>query len=231
MAGLQTIINKCNALNIDRRKVVGIQITRNEIARTSETPTFNPWRMTLSMPASLPYQSNRDLIEAIDTLDRNTPEVVTFGDNACLSWIFKYQGTMQPSMINAITVQSFVGNVLTLTNLPPIPSTRVLFQPNDLIQIGSKTYPFTSTTQVTRGVGANVQVITNRPNIISTTVVGNNITIGNACQFNMFCPNMPTYSLVPGGYQVSPTFAGLTTNNALLAWSDDFSLYEWVATA
>ena len=69
MAGLQTIINKCNALNIDRRKVVGIQITRNEIARTSETPTFNPWRMTLTMPASLPYQTNRDLIEALDTLD------------------------------------------------------------------------------------------------------------------------------------------------------------------
>ena len=228
MAGLQTIINKCNALNIDRRKVVGIQITRNEVARTSETPTFQPWRMTLSMPASLPYQSNRDLIEAIDTLDRNTPEVVTFSDNACLSWIFKYQGTMNASQRNAITVQSFVGNVLTLTNLPAIASTRVLFQPNDLIQIGNKTYPFTSTTQVTRGVGTTVQVITNRPNIISTTVVGNNITIGNACQFNMFCPNMPTYTLVPGGYS---SVQNVTTNNALLSWSDDFNLYEWVATA
>ena len=231
MAGLQTIINKCNALNIDRRKVVGIQITRNEIARTSETPTFNPWRMTLSMPASLPYQSNRDLIEAIDTLDRNTPEVVTFSDNACLSWIFKYQGTMSTAQINAITVASpagFVGNVLTLTNLPAIASTRVLFQPNDLIQIGNNTYPFTSTTQVTRGVGATVQVITNRPNIITSSVVGSGITVGNACQFKMFCPNMPTYTLVPGGYQQA---GGITTNNALLSWSDDFNLYEWVATA
>ena len=231
MAGLQTIINKCNALNIDRRKVIGIQITRNEIARTSETPTFNPWRMTLSMPASLPYQSNRDLIEAIDTLDRNTPEVVTFSDNACLSWIFKYQGTMSTAQINAITVASpagFVGNVLTLTNLPAIASTRVLFQPNDLIQIGNNTYPFTSTTQVTRGVGATVQVITNRPNIITSSVVGSGITVGNACQFKMFCPNMPTYTLVPGGYQQA---GGITTNNALLSWSDDFNLYEWVATA
>ena len=231
MAGLQTIINKCNALNIDRRKVVGIQITRNEIARTSETPTFNPWRMTLTMPASLPYQTNRDLIEALDTLDRNTPEVVTFSDNACLSWIFKYQGTMSTAQINAITVASpagFVGNVLTLTNLPAIASTRVLFQPNDLIQIGNNTYPFTSTTQVTRGVGATVQVITNRPNIITSSVVGSGITVGNACQFKMFCPNMPTYSLVPGGYQQA---GGITTNNALLSWSDDFNLYEWVATA
>ena len=228
MAGLQTIINKCNALNIDRRKVVGIQITRNEIARTSETPTFNPWRMTLTMPASLPYQTNRDLIEALDTLDRNTPEVVTFGDNACLSWIFKYQGTMTTAQRAAITVQSFVGNVLTLTNLPAIASTRVLFQPNDLIQIGNNTYPFTSTTQITRGVGATVQVITNRPNIITSSVVGLGITVGNACSFKMFCPNMPTYTLTPGGYQQA---GGITTNNALLSWSDDFNLYEWVATA
>jgi hypothetical protein len=229
MAGLQTIINKCNALNIDRRKVVGIQITRNEVARTSETPTFQPWRMTLSMPASLPYQSNRDLIEALDTLDRNTPEIVTFGDNACLSWIFQYQGTMSTSQRAAITVQSFVGNVLTLTNLPAVASTRVLFQPNDLIQIGSKTYPFTSTTQVTRGTGTTVQIITNRPNILTGSVVGNTLTYGNACQFNMFCPNMPTYTLVPGAG--TRNSAGTRSNNALLAWSDDFQLYEWVASA
>jgi hypothetical protein len=228
MAGLQTIINKCNALNIDRRKVVGIQITRNEVARTSETPTFQPWRMTLSMPASLAYQTNRDLIEALDTLDRNTPEVVTFSDNVCLSWIFKYQGTMTSIQRNPITVQSFVGNVLTLTNLPAIGATRVLFQPNDLIQIGNKTYPFTSTTQVTRGSGTTVQIITNRPNILTGSVVGNTLKYGNDCEFKMFCPNMPTYTLVPGGYAQT---SGVTTNNALLSFSDDFNLYEWVATA
>ena len=228
MAGLQTIINKCNALNIDRRKVVGIQITRNEVARTSETPTFQPWRMTLSMPASLAYQTNRDLIEALDTLDRNTPEVVTFSDNVCLSWIFKYQGTMTAVQRNPITVQSFVGNVLTLSNLPAIGATRVLFQPNDLIQIGNKTYPFTSTTQVTRGSGTTVQIITNRPNILTGSVVGNTLKYGNDCEFKMFCPNMPTYTLVPGGYAQS---SGVTTNNALLSFSDDFNLYEWVATA
>ena len=229
MAGLQTIINKCNAINIDRRKVVGIQITRNEVARTSETPTFQPWRMTLSMPASLAYQTNRDLLEALDTLDRNTPEVVTFGDNACLSWIFKYQGTIPATQRNTISVQSFVGNVLTLTNLPAVASTRVIFEPNDIIQIGNNNFPFTSTTRVTRGTGTTVQVITHRPNIITSSVVNNTLTYGNDCNFYMFCPNMPTYTLVPGA--ATRNSAGTTTNNALLAWSDDFQLYEWVATA
>lgn len=229
MAGLQTIIDNCNGIAIDRRKVVGIQTTRNEVARTSETPTFQPWRMSLDMPASLRYNSARQLIEALDVLDRNTPEVVTFGSNACLSWIFKYQGNMSTAQKAGITVTSFVGNVLTLGNLPAVPSTRVLVKPNDLIQIGNYTYPFTSTTEVTRGVGTSVQIITNRPNIITGSITGNTLKYGNDCSFKMFCPNMPIYKLIPGGYQQDQN--GTTTNNALVQFSSAFDLYEWVATA
>jgi len=228
MAGLQTIINKASSLGIDRRKVVGVQITRNEIPRTSLTPTTQPWRFTLNMPASLRYYNNRDLLEALDTLDRYTPEYVTFSDNACLSWIFRYQGSMAQTMINNITVTSFTGNQLVLGNLPVIPSTRVLFEPNDLIQIGNYKFPFTSTTQVLRGSNSTVTVTTNRPNIITGSVVGNNITVGNDCEFYMFCPNMPTYKLIPGGYVNGN---GTTLNNALIEFSDDFTLYEWVGAA
>jgi hypothetical protein len=228
MSGLQTIINNCQGLSIDRRKVVGIQVTRNEISRTSVTPTFQPWRMTLTMPASLRYNQQRSLLEALDTLDRNTPQVVTFSNNPCLSWIFRYQGSMSSAQINGITVQSFVGNQLVLTNLPAIASTRVLFEPNDLIQIGDKTFPFTSTTRVVRGVDGTVTVTTHRPNILSSTVIGQPITVGNSCEFYMFCPNMPTYRLVPGGYMKSN---GIVVNNALIEFSDDFSLVEWVSEA
>jgi len=228
MAGLQTIINKASSLTIDRRKVVGIQITRNEIPRTSLTPTKQPWRMTLTMPSSLRYYDNRDLLETLDTIDRYTPELVTFSDNACLSWIFRYQGSLNSSQLSNITVQSFTGNQLVLTGLPSIASTRVLFQPNDLIQIGSHTFPFTSTTQITRGTTTTVTITTNRPNIITSSVVGNGITVGNDCEFYMFCPNMPTYKLIPGGYVRS---GSTTLNNALLEFNDDFTLYEWVGTA
>jgi hypothetical protein len=88
MSGLQTIIDRCNGLNIDRRKMVGIQYTRNESPRTSQTPTFNPWRFVLDMPSSLRYFQARALLEQLDTLDRNTPKVITFSNNPCLSWIF-----------------------------------------------------------------------------------------------------------------------------------------------
>ena len=228
MSGLQTIIDKCNGITIDRRQMVGIQYTRNESPRTSATPTFNPWRFVLDMPASLRYNEARALMEQLDTLDRYVPQVITFGNNACLSWIFKYQGSLNNTQLGAITVQSFVGDQLVLTNLPAISASRVLFEPNDLIQIGNHTFPFTSQTQVTRGTDATVTVTTNRPNIITGTVVGDSIIVGNACSFYVFCPNMPTYKLVPGGALKSN---GTTINNALLEFSDAFNLYEWVATA
>ena len=231
MAGLQTIINKCNGMSIDRRKTVGIQFTRNEIPRVSQTPTKNPWKFALDMPSSLRDSEYRSLMEAIDTLDRITPEVITFSNVPELSWIFKYQGSMTLAQRNSITVQSFIGDQLVLTGLPAVASTAVLFAPNDLIQIGSAgvhPYPFTSTTQILRGTGSTVTVTTSRPNILTGTLTGLGIIVGNSCQFNMFCPNMPTYKLTVGGYVGNGT---TTTNNALLEWSDSFQLYEFVGEA
>lgn len=232
MAGLQNIINGATGLLINRRKVVGLQFTRNEIPRVSQTPTKNPWKFTLDMPSNLRYSEARSLMEALDVLDRTTPEVITFSNNAAFSWMFKYQGAMNSGQLNTITVTSFVGTTLTL-NVSGITAspTAVLFEPNDLIQIGSPNeypYPFTSTTQVLRGSGSTVTVTTSRPNILTGTLTGEGIIVGNNCQFKMFCPNMPTYKLYVGG----ATYSGSTvTNNALLEWSDPFELYEFVGTA
>ena len=228
MSGLQTIIDNCNGITINRRKVVGIQYTRNESPRTSLTPTYNPWRFSVQMPGSLRYNEARSLMEAIDTLDRYTPQTITFGNVSCLNWIFRYQGAMTSGQINTITVQSFTGNQLVLTGLPTVGSSTVLFEPNDLIQIGTNPYPFTSTTQILRGSGSTVTITTNRPNIISSSVVGLGITVGNSCQFRVFCPNMPTYSLSPGGYQKNSS--GVVVGNALINFDSEFELYEWVGT-
>ena len=232
MSGLQTIINASNGLLIDRRKVVGIQYTRNEIPRVSQTPTKNPWKFTLDVPNSVRYSEGRALMEALDTLDRITPQVVTFSNLAAFNWMFRYQGAMTSGQLATIAVTSFTGSTLTL-NVSGITasSTAVIFEPNDLIQIGSPgvyPYPFTSTTQVLRGSGSTVTVTTSRPNILTGSLTGLGIIVGNNCQFNMFCPNMPTYKLIPGGYVGNGT---TTTNNALLEWSDSFLLYEYVGTA
>ena len=232
MSGLQTIINASNGLLIDRRKVVGIQYTRNEIPRVSQTPTKNPWKFTLDVPNSFRYSEGRALMEALDTLDRTTPQIVTFSNVTAFNWMFRYQGQMTSGQLATITVTSWVGTTLTL-NVSGITaaSTAVIFAPNDLIQIGSSNeypYPFTSTTQVLRGSGSTVVVTTSRPNILTGNIVGKGIIVGNNCQFNMFCPNMPTYKLIVGGYAGNGT---TTTNNALLEFSDNFILYEFVGDA
>ena len=231
MSGLQTILNYCNGLTVDRRRVVGIQYTRNEIPRVSATPTKNPWKFTLDMPNRFRYSQARALMEQIDLLDRITPQVITFSNLPQLSWIFAYQGALSQGQINGLTVSSFIGNQLVLGGLPTVGAGTVLFAQNDLIQIGSlneNPYPFTSTTQVLRGGGGTVTVTTNRPNILTGSVAGEGLIVGNNCQFNMFCPNMPMYKLIPGGYIGS---GATTTNNALLEFSDAFQLYEYVGAA
>lgn len=224
MAGLQTILDFCNGLEMDRRKMVGTQFTRNEAQRVSLTPTLNPWRFKLDMPNRFRYQDQRSLLEALDTLDRYSPQVLTFSNNSLLSWIFRYQGSLNTAQLGLLTVQTFVGNQLVLTNLPTIPAGRVIFEPNDLIQIGPYNYPFTSTTQVLRGTGSTVTVTTNRGCWFSNIAIGESLTVGNSCNFYMFSPNMPSYKLIPGGtiYRF-----GVTLNNALIEFSDSFQLYEY----
>jgi len=231
--GLQTIVNSSNGLAIDRRKVVGIQYTRNQIPRVSQTPTLNPWIFTLDMPSRFRYSQARSLLEQIDTLDRITPQIITFSDDSRFAWMFRYQGAYSTAQINSgVTVTSYTGDQLTLNvgGLPAGAST-VLFEPNDLIQIGSLNeypYPFTSTTQVLRGSGSSVVVTKSRPNILTGNLAGEGIIVGNNCQFNLFCPNMPTYKLTVGG----ALYSGSTlVNNALIEWSDSFILYEFCGDA
>ena len=228
--GLQTIINRCNGIKINRRNVVGIQYTRNEIPRVSATPTRNPWKISLDMPNSFRYSEARALMEDLDTLDTTTPQIVTFGDVSSLNWIFSYQGSMSAGQISTLTVVTYIGNQLILTGLPVTGATTPLFKKNDLIQINGHPYPFTSESDILRGTGTTVTIPTSRPNIITSSVVGLGITTGSTCKFNMFCPNMPVYKLIVGGY-VGDNTTGIVTNNALLEWSDNFYLYEFVGTA
>lgn len=226
---LQLILDACSGIQINRREMVGVQYTKSEQPRTTLTPTTNPWRFTLEFPAQRRYSDMRSTLEALDNLDRYTPTTVTFGNNACLSWIFRYQGAMTQGQINAITVSSFTGTSLVLGNLPTVSTSTVLFEPNDLIQISGRPFPFTVRSQVLRGSSSTVTVVTHRPNILTTTVTSQTIVVGNACQFRVFCPTMPTYTLRPGGTLYNS--AGTVVNNAIVEFSNPFELYEYTSEA
>lgn len=230
---LQTVINKASSIDINRRKLVGLQVTRNQIPRTSLIPTRNPWKFTIELPM-MPWWNNRAFIEGLDQVDTYSPEVINFSEPS-VSWMFRYQGMLSQSQINMLVVSSFVGNQLTLSGLTAagIGSGTVLFEPNDLIQIGNNPYPFTSVNRVV-STGANTIVVTtHRPNFISApSVNGFGITVGSACSFNLFCSSMPTYNIVPGGYKYhrGDTASGVL-NKGLIEFTEPFVLMEWVGGA
>lgn len=226
---LQSIINISNKLSFNRRRVVGIQYARNEIPRVSETPTFNPWKLQVSVPASLKYNEARAILEDLDRIDKNIPEIITFSDNSNLSWLLAYQGDANSVQRNTVVVQSFIGNQLVLNvSSVGITSDKYVLKKGDFIQIQGQPFPFTSTTDVQRGTSSTVTVTTHRPNIITDAISGYKLNWGNQVQFRMFCPNMPTYSLTPGGFH---RVNGTVVNNALITFDSDFNLYEAVGDA
>lgn len=229
--GLQGIINVAETIEIDRRRVVGVQYSRSEIVKVSSTPTRNPWKFTIKVSAALPYSDARALLASIDNLDRSTPDTISFGANPNLAWVTRYQGDMTPSEINAITVASFTGTQLTLANLPSMTATNYLFKSGDYIQIGSggvNPYPFTVVGDVQRGSDSTITITTHRPNFISANLVGSGITVGKDVTFKMLCTNMPTYRLIPGASQ---RIDGTLVNNAFVEWDTDFEFYEYTGGA
>jgi len=218
---LQTIINKAESIEFDRRRVIGIQTSRNEITYRNETVTKNPWRLKVKFPAYLPYATNRDLIEAIDYLDRRNSETVTFSANAGLSWLCAYQGSMSSTQLSSLVVSNFVNDQLTIGGLPTVDNNflanRVMFKAGDFISVNGFPFPFTVVETVLRGSGSTITVKTHRPKILTSEFVnGNAIKVGNAVEFKVVCTNTPTYTIVAGRY---------------IQFNGDFQLIEDVGAA
>lgn len=224
---IQRIWNLAGEMKINRRKMVGVQFTRSQLPRTDLTVTKNPWVFSVTVPG-LPWANMRNIIESIDLLDRYQPETITIGNNPNFAWLYRYQGD-RLTIPTGLTVSSFTGNQLVIGNITGLTNGQYLFRAGDMLQINTSPFPYTSTTDVLYTGAATVTVTTHRPNIASTSVVGQTINVGPNCQISVFCPNMPTYSLTPGAYKY--TAASGIINNAIVNFDSDFQLYEWVTGA
>ena len=219
MSGIQSIINMTETIDVNRRKVLGIQYSRSEVARISETVTRNPWKFTLTVPAMMEYSECRDLLEEIDFLDARYPQTVSFstatGASATLDYMFRYRGDLSASQLSSITVDSWTGTQLVLANLPTVSPTDYVLRKGDFIQVQGYTYPTTSLFDVPRGSDSTVTVNTHRPNFMGTVTNNRHLVVGNAVEFRVFVNNMPTYKITAGGTE------------ALVTWSGAFNLYEF----
>lgn len=225
---LQTIINMSDSIKIDRRRVIGIQTTRSQLMRIGETPTYSPWRFTVTVPNGVYYDS-RALIETLDNMDRAVSEVISFGAISSMSWLYRYQGAYAIADLADITVSTFVGNqlVLDISALSPRVVGTAIFKKGDLINIFGYPYPFTFTTDIITPVsGVNtITCVMHRPRVIDPTVnlAGTGIEVGPNAKFRVLCVNMPVYTLTPGAYKSSN---GTVLNNGIISFDSDFKLVE-----
>jgi hypothetical protein len=117
-----------------------------------------------------------------------------------MNYITAYQGAMTAPQRAALTIASTGTSTLTLTTLPSVSTSTVLFAAGDIIQPANSRYPYAITDTVLRGSNTTTNVLLNRPLITSEAIslIGQTVLIGNSCTWQVVLTIMPTYSLVYG---------------------------------
>lgn len=199
---LQTIIDNCVSITIDRRKLAGYTVSRSGLIKISSVASNVPWQMVVDMHAGMSYSQNRAMLEELDRVDRVQATTINIGaTNPNIAYVTEYQGDLSAAQINNITISS--ANVLTVTmdvsNVTASASAYV-FRKGDYWQpTGAYKYPYTVTADVQRGSGSTVDVPINRPFIDQAgyTEVGAGIDVGTEVTWNMLVTSKPSYSVIP----------------------------------
>ena len=204
---LQTIIDSASFITINKRKGIGQTISRSGHIKTS-VQQGSLYRFTVGVDAGLKYSTNRDLLEDIDTLDRNVEANVDIGEtNTGLSYLTAYQGDLSGAQLDQLVVpdasggniyvstSSVTGNVVGYTNL---------FKKGDYIQpLGNTStyrYPYQVTSDVAWSVSSNITVPVHRPVLEQdgvTLSASHGLRVGNEVRFHVKALVMPTYTVVP----------------------------------
>ena len=196
---IQNIIDKAQQIEIDRRKIISQSISRSQRIKTAERSTAQPWKFKITPPGSLPWSASRGFIEVIDFNDRNTEYTISLNNNTNMNYITSYLGGITQGQLNSLTIQAVGTSTLTITSLPSVSSSTVIFAKGDLIQPENSRYPYTVVNTVTRGSSTTTSVTLNRPIITSEgiSLLGQGLKVGNSCTWRVLVSGLPTYQLIP----------------------------------
>jgi hypothetical protein len=196
---IQNIIDKCQQLEIDRRKIISQSISRSQRIKTAERSTAQPWKFKITPPGSLPWSASRGFIEVIDFNDRNTEYTISLNNNSGMNYITSYLGSITQGQLNSLTIQAVGTSTITITGMPAVNSSTVIFAKGDLIQPNNSRYPYTVVDTVIRGATTTTSVTVNRPIITSEgiTLTSEGLKVGNSCTWRVLVSGLPTYQLVP----------------------------------
>ena len=195
---IQTIIDRAQTIEVDRRKIAAQTISRSQRIKTAERAASQPWRLKVTPPAAIRYSEARKIIEDIQTTDRVQEVEINLANNPRLNYLTEYQGDLTTAARANLTITNFTSTTMTIAGLPTTASTTVIFRPGDFVQPHLSRYPYTVTETVYRGTGTSVTATVNRPIITSenTTTTGP-VLIGTSVTFRMVVLTLPTYQMVP----------------------------------
>ena len=214
MSGIQTIIDSCQTMEFDRRRIVAQSVSRSQRTRVAERTSAQPWTFKVTPKASWSYSTNRDLIESITLTDRFSETEINIANNTKLQYLTSYQGKLTNTQLSGLTVSGLpsIGGIDKNGNA--ITSSTVVFAAGDFIQPNNSRYPYTVTQPVLRGSGSSISIITNRPRITSESVtITGPLKIGNNVTWRVVIALLPTFQLIPYNR---------------FQWTGDFSLIEKV---
>ena len=196
---IQNIIDKAQQIEIDRRKIISQSISRSQRIKTAERSTAQPWKFKITPPGMLPWTASRGFIEVIDFNDRNTEYTISLNNNAGMNYITGYLGGITQGQLSSLTIQAVGTSTMTITDLPSVSSSTVVFAKGDLIQPNNSRYPYTVVNTVLRGLTTTTSVTLNRPIISSEgiSLIGQGLKVGNSCTWRVLVTGLPTYQLVP----------------------------------
>lgn len=196
---IQNIIDKAQQIEIDRRKIISQSISRSQRIKTAERSTAQPWKFKITPPGMLPWTASRGFIEVIDFNDRNTEYEISLNNNTGMNYITGYMGALTQIQLDSLTIQAVGTSTLTITTLPSVSSSTVIFAKGDLIQPENSRYPYTVVDTVVRGLSTTTSVSLNRPIITSEgiSLLSQGLNVGNSCTWRVLVTGLPTYQLVP----------------------------------
>jgi hypothetical protein len=216
---IQTIIDRAQQIEFDRRRLVSQTVSRSQRIKTAERTTAQPWKFKVTPPGVLLWANSRGIVEVITLNDRVNEYQISLNNNSKMNYITAYQGELSNNQLNNLSISSTSTATLILTDLPSITgevtSSTVLFRPGDIIQPANSRYPYSVQNTVLRGATTQTSVSLHRPFITSegVNVVGQSVLVGNSCTWRVVVSALPTFKLIP---------------NKQLQFTGDFELVEKV---
>ncbi len=120
---LQTIFDKAQMIEFDRRRIVSQTITRSQRIKTSERATAQPWRFIVTPPGALPWVQGRTIVETITTADRVTESEIKISNSQGLNWITDYQGELTTAQRANLMITATNTSSVIISGIPSIGDT------------------------------------------------------------------------------------------------------------